>query len=158
MDVNETIREILVLVRDEMDKQRVTLRLELSSGLPNVLGDRVQLQQLMLNLILNAIEAMATVQDRARNLIIQTQRSEEGQVLTIVRDSGIGITPENIDHVFTAFHTTKPGGLGMGLSISRSIVENHSGRLWVTDHEGPGASFCFALPSHPSESGPEVKP
>jgi PAS domain S-box-containing protein len=153
-DMNETIREILVLVRGEMDKQRVTLRLELSPDLPNVLGDRVQLQQVMLNLILNAMEAMATVQDRARNLIIQTQRSEEGKVLTIVRDSGIGIRPENIDHVFAAFHTTKPGGLGMGLSISRSIVENHSGRLWVEAHEGPGASFCFTLPSEPSPSGP----
>ena len=147
LDLNETIREIIVLARSEMDKQRVALRLELSPDLPNVLGDRVQLQQVMLNLILNAIDAMAAVQDRARDLVIRTQTGEEGQVLTTVRDSGIGISPESVDRVFTAFHTTKPGGLGMGLSISRSIVENHSGRLWVTSHDGPGASFHFVLPT-----------
>jgi PAS domain S-box-containing protein len=147
LDLNEAIREIIVLAKSEMEKQRVTLRLELSPDFPNVLGDRVQLQQVMLNLILNAIDAMATVQDRARDLVIHTQNSEEGKVLTTVRDSGIGLSPESIEHVFKAFHTTKPGGLGMGLSISRSIVENHSGRLWVTAHDGPGASFHFTLSS-----------
>jgi PAS domain S-box-containing protein len=150
LDLNETIREIIVLVRNEMDKQRVTLRLELSPDLPSVLGDRVQLQQVLLNLILNAIDAMAAVQDRARDLVIHTQIGEEGKVLAIVRDSGIGLSPESSEHVFRAFHTTKPGGLGMGLSISRSIVEGHSGRLWAAAHDGPGASFCFTLPSQPS--------
>ena len=156
LDLNEAIREILALARSEMDKQRVTLRLELSSDLPKVVGNRVQMQQVMLNLILNAIEAMATVQDRARDLVIRTQSSEEGKVVVTVRDSGIGLSPESIDHVFTAFHTTKPGGLGMGLSISRSIVENHSGRLWATGHEGPGTSFHFTLPSHPARRGLDV--
>ncbi len=158
LDINETIREIIVLVRSDMDKQRVALRLELSPNLPKVFGDRVQLQQVMLNLILNAIDAMATVQGRARDLVIETRSSEEGEVLVTVRDSGIGLAPESIEHIFTAFHTTKPGGLGMGLSISRSIVENHSGRLWVTSHVGQGASFHFTLPSPSSENGPDVNP
>ena len=147
LDLNETIREIVVLAKSEIDKQRVTLRLELSPDLPNVLGDRVQLQQVLLNLILNAIEAMATVEGRARDLVIQTQSIEEREVVVTVRDSGIGLHPDSLEHIFTAFHTTKPGGLGMGLSISRSIVENHSGRLWLTTHEGPGASFHFTLPA-----------
>ena len=146
LNLNETIRDIVVVAKSELDKQRVTLRLHLSHDLPNVLGDRVQLQQVLLNLILNAIDAMATVQDRPRELAIRTQRREEEQVQVTVRDSGIGLQPESIEHVFKAFHTTKSSGLGMGLSISRSIVEDHSGRLWVTAHEGPGASFHFALP------------
>jgi C4-dicarboxylate-specific signal transduction histidine kinase len=148
LDLNETIREIIVLARNEIAKQQVTLRLELPSDLPRVGGDRVQLQQVMLNLILNAIDAMATVQDRPRDLVIRTQNIEEREVMVTVRDTGIGLSRESIEQVFEAFHTTKPGGLGMGLSISRSIVENHAGRLWATAHEGPGASFCFALPSH----------
>jgi PAS domain S-box-containing protein len=147
LDFNETIREVIVLARSEMDKQRVALRLKLPSGLPPVLGDRVQLQQVMLNLILNAIEAMAAVEGRSRDLVIQTQSREEGELLVTVRDSGIGLDSVSMEQAFTAFHTTKPAGLGMGLSISRSIVENHSGRLWVTTHDGPGASFHFTLPT-----------
>jgi PAS domain S-box-containing protein len=145
LDLNETVREVIVLVRNEMDKQKVVLRLELASALPDVLGDRVQLQQVMLNLILNAIEAMAAVEGRARELVIQTQPCEEGKVLVTIRDSGIGLDAVSMERVFTAFHTTKPAGLGMGLSISRSIVANHAGRLWVTAHDGPGASFHFTL-------------
>ncbi len=147
LDLNEAIREVIVLARSEMNKQRVMLRLELSSEIPNILGDRVQLQQVMLNLILNAIDAMATVEGRARDLVIRTQNSEGGKVLVTVRDSGMGLHPESVEEVFTAFHTTKPGGLGMGLSISRSIIENHSGRLWATGHDDPGASFHFTLPT-----------
>jgi PAS domain S-box-containing protein len=147
LDLNETIRDIIVLAKSEIDKQRVTLRVEMSPDLPNVLGDRVQLQQVLLNLILNAIDAMATVRDRARALVIRTQSNQDRTVQVTVRDSGIGLQPESVEAAFTAFHTTKPGGLGMGLSISRSIVESHSGRLWVTEHDGPGASFHFALPT-----------
>jgi len=157
LDVNEMIREVIVLTRGELGKQRVTLRLELTSDLPYVIGDRVQLQQVMLNLIVNAIEAMTTVEGRTRVLAIQTQSSEKREVIVTVQDSGIGIRPDHIEHVFTAFHTTKPGGLGMGLSISRSIVEDHSGRLWLTTHEGPGASFHFTLPSHSSINEPDVQ-
>jgi len=121
--------------------------LELPCDLPSVLGDRVQLQQVMLNLILNAIDAMAAVEGRARDLVIETRSREEGGVSVTVRDSGLGLDPAAMDRIFTAFHTTKAGGLGMGLSISRSIVENHSGRLWATGHDGPGASFHFTLPT-----------
>jgi len=149
LDVNETIRDIVVLVKNEIDKRRVTLRLEVSPDLPNVLGDRVQLQQVLLNLILNAIDAMVTVQDRVRELVIRTQSCPDQKVQVTVRDSGIGLHPESVENIFKAFHTTKPSGLGMGLSISRSIVENHSGRLWAAAHEGPGASFHFALPAVP---------
>ena len=145
MDTNETIRYIVALAKSEIDKLRVTLRLETSPDVPNVRGDRVQLQQVLLNLILNAVDAMATVQDRARDLVIRTRSSEKHRVQVTVRDSGIGLQPESIEDAFKAFQTTKPGGLGMGPSISRSIFENHSGRLWVTAHEGPGASFHFAL-------------
>ncbi len=147
LDLNETVREVMVFARSEIEKQRVVLRLELSSDLPHVAGDRIQLQQVLLNLILNAIDAMATVEGRTRDLVIQTQIGEAREVVVTVRDSGIGLPPESMEHLFTAFHTTKPGGLGMGLSISRSIVENHSGRLWLTTPEDPGASFHFALPA-----------
>jgi hypothetical protein len=109
------------------------------------MGDRVQLQQVVVNLILNAIEAMATVEDRARDLVITTQRGEGDEIRVAVRDSGIGFDPLNVERIFDAFHTTKPGGLGMGLSISRSIVESHGGRLWAESNDGPGATFQFTL-------------
>jgi PAS domain S-box-containing protein len=144
-DLNEAIREILLLARSEMSKQRVALHLELADDLPPALGDKVQLQQVILNLILNGIDAMNTVEDRSRDLIIRTQCVEQGRMMVTVRDSGIGLDSSSMEKVFAAFHTTKPGGLGMGLSISRSIVENHHGRLWMTTHEGPGASFHFTL-------------
>jgi predicted ATPase/signal transduction histidine kinase len=145
LDLNEAIREILLLARSEMNKHQVALCLELAEDLPPALGDKVQLQQVILNLILNGIEAMNTVEDHSRDLIIRTQCSEEGVVTVTVRDSGIGLDSSSMGKVFAAFHTTKPGGLGMGLSISRSIVENHHGRLWVTAHDGPGVSFHFTL-------------
>ena len=111
-----------------MNKHQVALRLELADDLPSALGDKVQLQQVILNLILNGIEAMNTVEDHPRDLIIRTQCSDEGAVMVTVRDSGIGLDSSSMGKVFAVFHTTKPGGLGMGLSISRSIVENHQGR------------------------------
>jgi PAS domain S-box-containing protein len=158
LDLNQAVREIIVVAKSGIEKQRVSLRLQLHSDLPHVLGDRVQIQQVLLNLILNATDAMSTVQGRTRELIIETQRCEDREVVVTVRDSGIGIHPESIKDVFAAFHTTKPGGLGMGLSISRSIVEDHSGRLWVTGHEGPGASFLFTLPLDSSRNGPPAQP
>jgi PAS domain S-box-containing protein len=145
LDLNEAIREVIVLARNEMDKKRITRKVLLAGDLPRVLGDRVQLQQVMLNLILNAIEAMSMVEGRSRELIVGTRIQEETEVLVTVRDSGPGLDPESIEKVFAAFHTTKPGGLGMGLSISRSIVENHGGRLWVTANDGPGTTFQFTL-------------
>jgi signal transduction histidine kinase len=119
--------------------------MDLAADLPPVTGDRVQLQQVLVNLILNAIEAMGTVDDRERDLVIRTQRGEGDEIRVAVRDSGIGFDPLSAERIFDAFHTTKPGGLGMGLSISRSIVENHGGRLWATSNDGPGATFQFTL-------------
>jgi signal transduction histidine kinase len=110
------------------------------------MGDRVQLQQVVLNLILNGMEAMSIVQDRPRELVIRTQRSE-GAVCVAVQDTGIGVDPNRGERIFDAFHTTKPGGLGLGLSISRSIVQGHGGRLWAVSNEGPGATFQFWVPA-----------
>jgi len=109
------------------------------------MGDRVQLQQVVMNLILNGIEAMSTVEDRERDLVIKTQRGEGDEVRVVVQDSGIGFDPLSAERIFDAFHTTKPGGLGMGLSISRSIVESHGGQLWAVSNDGPGATFQFTL-------------
>ncbi len=150
LDLNETIREVVVLIRNEMDKMRIVLRLELATQLPRVVGDRVQLQQVILNLILNAIEAMSTVEGRLRELSVGTRTQGGAEVKVTVGDSGPGIDPDRMEQIFAAFHTTKPGGLGMGLSISRSIVENHGGRLWATGNEGPGVTFQFTLLTHTS--------
>src|SRR5262245_1561009 len=109
------------------------------------MADRVQIQQVVMNLILNGLEAMSEVEDRERDLVIRTQRSEGDQVRVAVQDSGVGIDPLKVERIFDAFHTTKPGGMGMGLSISRSIVESHGGRLWATANDGPGATFQFTL-------------
>jgi signal transduction histidine kinase len=110
-----------------------------------VMGDRVQIQQVVMNLILNAIEAMDTVADRDRELVVRTERGEGDEVRVTVRDSGVGFDPLNAQRIFDAFHTTKPGGLGMGLAISRSIIEWHGGRLWAESNDGPGATFQFTL-------------
>jgi signal transduction histidine kinase len=140
-----------------MDKRRVALQSDLATGLPLVLGDRVQLQQVMLNLILNGIEAMNAVEGRPRELLVKTQVQTHAEVLVTVSDSGIGLDMLEIDQMFTAFHTTKPGGLGMGLSISRTIVEAHHGRLWATPNDSFGATFHFTLPQcapqSPAEGG-----
>ena len=119
--------------------------MELAANLPPVMSDRVQLQQVLMNLILNAFEAMSTVEGRERDLVIRTQRGEGDEVRVAVQDSGIGLDPLSAERIFDAFHTTKPGGLGMGLSISRSIVESHGGRLWAISNDGPGATFQFTL-------------
>jgi C4-dicarboxylate-specific signal transduction histidine kinase len=145
LDINEAIEEVVILTQTEARRNRVTLREELAADLPRVMGDRVQLQQVIMNLTLNAIEAMSTVQDRARELLIKTQRGKDNEVWVAVQDSGIGFDPQNAQRMFDPFHTTKSGGLGMGLSISRSIVESHGGRLWAVSNDGPGATFQFTL-------------
>jgi C4-dicarboxylate-specific signal transduction histidine kinase len=152
LDMNEAIREVIILTRGELEQKRIALQLELSDGLPHILGDRVQLQQVMLNLMLNAIEAMSIVEDRRRDLLVSTVRLEQSEILVAVRDSGAGLDPVGAEQIFNAFHTTKPGGLGMGLSISRSIVENHDGRLLAAANDGPGATFQFTLPAHVGEA------
>jgi PAS domain S-box-containing protein len=144
--INEVIEEALVLTRSAVERNGVLLRPDLGDDLPPILGDRVQLQQVVLNLIVNAIEAMSSVTDRPRQLRVVSHREGANKVLVAVRDSGSGLDPANIDRFFDAFYTTKPGGIGMGLSISRSIIEAHGGRLWAVPNEGPGATFQFALP------------
>jgi signal transduction histidine kinase len=151
LDMNETIREILSLARDEVARNRVTIHLHLAAGLSPVLGDRVQLQQVVLNLIMNGIEAMSSVEGRPRELAISTRNMEADQVTVKIQDSGVGLKPEDIDRIFASFYTTKPAGMGLGLSISRSIVQRHGGRLWATANDGPGTTFQFTVPKHNQE-------
>jgi PAS domain S-box-containing protein len=149
LDINEVIEEVILLTRNETTRRGVTVRMELAADLPPVSGDRVQLQQLTLNLLMNGIEAMASVNDRPRELIISSRTNESGEVLVAVQDCGMGIAPEDLEKIFDAFYTTKSQGMGMGLAISRSIVENHGGRLWAVPNEDSGATFQFTLlPDH----------
>jgi C4-dicarboxylate-specific signal transduction histidine kinase len=145
LDINAVIQEVLALTGRELDENRVLLERQLTKALPLVLGDRVQLQQVLLNLIMNGIEAMTAVANRPRLLWVQSRIDESGHVLVAVRDWGIGLGLE-ADRVFTPFFTTKANGLGMGLSISRSLVEAHGGRLWAEPKSPHGAVFSFTLP------------
>ena len=144
--MNEVIQEVVGLIQSEIQKTGVVLRMELAADLPFVFGDRVQLQQVILNLVMHGIEAMSPVTNRSRLLLIASRQDGSDKVLVAVRDSGIGIERETLEKIFTAFYTTKPQGMGMGLAISRSIVENHGGRLWATPNDGAGVTFAFALP------------
>src|SRR6266568_2113275 len=146
VDVNEAIREMIVLLRSEATRYNITVRMELAADLPRIMGDRVQLQQVLMNLIVNSIDAMKEV-DGTRELAVKSQRTEKEEVLVSVSDTGVGLPPQQADQVFNAFFTTKPHGTGMGLRISRSIVESHGGRLWAADNSPRGASFCFTLPN-----------
>jgi two-component system, LuxR family, sensor kinase FixL len=145
LNVNEIIQEVLTLADNELLRGGVTAETELAGDVPCVLGDRVQLQQVILNLIMNAIDAMATVSDRPRKLIIRSARQPDG-LLIQVQDSGAGLDAELVERVFEPFFTTKPQGIGMGLSIGRSIVEAHGGRLWAMSGSSQGAIFQFILP------------
>jgi C4-dicarboxylate-specific signal transduction histidine kinase len=147
VDVNEIIREMIVLLRGEVTRHSISVRAELAADLPQVMGDRVQLQQVMMNLITNSIDAMKDV-DGTRELAIKSQRAEHEQLMVCVSDTGVGLPPQEADQIFSAFFTTKPHGTGMGLSISRSIVESHSGRLWAADNSSRGASFHVILPTN----------
>jgi len=144
VDLNETIREMVTLLSGEAVRYSISIRTELAAGLPQVMGDRVQLQQVLMNLIINSIEAMRDV-DGTRELTIQSQRGVDGQVLISVNDTGVGLPPQRADQIFNAFFTTKGHGTGMGLRISRTIVESHGGRLWSADNPPRGASFQFTL-------------
>jgi PAS domain S-box-containing protein len=148
LDINEVVNEVLALVQRELTSHRILLRTELEPALPSILGDRVQLQQVVINLVMNGIEAMQAVTDRPRELLIRSRRDETDQVLVSVTDSGVGISAENAERLFDAFFTTKSSGLGVGLSICRSIVEVHGGRLSASPNEGTGATFKFVLPFH----------
>jgi len=146
VDVNEAIREMIVLLRSEATRYNITVRVDLPADLPRIMGDRMQLQQVLMNLIVNSIDAMKEV-DGVRELAVKSQRTEKHEVLVSVSDTGVGLAPQQADQIFNAFFTTKPYGTGMGLSISRSIVDSHGGRLWAADNSPHGASFYFALPT-----------
>jgi len=149
LDLNEAAREVIALSWSELQRSRVILRPELADILPPVTGDRVQLQQVILNLLLNATEAMSSVNDRPRQLVIRTERDEGDRVRLTVQDAGVGLDPQGADKLFEAFYSTKSGGMGIGLSVSRSIIESHHGRLWAAPNDGPGATFAFSIPRAP---------
>jgi C4-dicarboxylate-specific signal transduction histidine kinase len=146
LDVNEVIREMIVLLRSEAMRYSISFRMELTEHLPHVLGDRVQLQQVLMNLCINSIDAMKDV-DGARELIVKSERAENEHLMVSVSDTGVGLPPNQTEQIFNAFFTTKPQGTGMGLRISRSIVESRGGRLWANDNSPRGASFYFTLPT-----------
>jgi PAS domain S-box-containing protein len=149
LDINQVVHEAIPLVQRELVRHRVSLRTELAPALPRILGDRVQLQQVIINLLMNGIEAMESITDRPRELVVRSGQDEIGQVILSVTDRGIGISAENANRLFNAFFTTKLSGLGMGLSICRSIVEAHGGRMSASSNDGePGATFQFILPLH----------
>ena len=152
LDVNDVVRETIPLVQRELISHQVLLRMELAPTLPMILGDRVQLQQVIINLVMNGIESMQSVTDRPRELVIRSGQDETQQVLLSVTDCGVGISAENANRLFNAFFTSKSSGLGMGLSICRSIVEAHGGRLSGSGNEGPGATFQFVLPLHEDDA------
>jgi PAS domain S-box-containing protein len=146
VDLNEATREVIALSSSELQRSRVILRAELADDLPPVAGDRVQLQQVILNLVRNASEAMSGVDDRPRKLLIRTEPDEDDRVRLTVQDTGAGFEPQAAGRLFEAFYTTKSGGMGIGLSVSRSIIESHQGRLWAAPNDGPGATFSFSIP------------
>jgi signal transduction histidine kinase len=152
VDVNETILEVVALTRREAERHRVALQTRLARDLPPVWGDRIQLQQVVLNLLTNAIDAIKASGEGPRELLVGSGRDDAQGVLVTVRDSGPGLDPDSLDRLFEAFHTTKPDGLGMGLAISRSIVEAHGGRLWATPTAPRGAVFQFTLPLEAGEA------
>jgi PAS domain S-box-containing protein len=146
VNLNEAALEVIALSFTELQKNRVALRSELADDLPLVTGDRVQLQQVILNLLRNASDAMSAVEDRPRLLLVRTERDEGDRVRLTVQDAGVGFDPQGADRIFDAFYTTKTDGMGIGLSVSRSIIESHQGRLWATRNDGPGTTFSFSIP------------
>jgi signal transduction histidine kinase len=144
VDLNQVAGEMLTLLRNEAARHSISLRTELALQLPRIMADRVQLQQVLMNLLLNGIEA---IMGRAGELIIRSRSTEDGLLLISVSDTGVGLPSEKVDRLFSAFYTTKPQGTGMGLAISRSIIEAHGGRLWATANAERGATFHFTLPA-----------
>jgi PAS domain S-box-containing protein len=146
LEINEAIREVIALTHGEVVEQGVSIQTQLAEGLPHIQGDRVQLEQVIINLIINAIQAMSGIGERSRTLLVSTEQQAPGRVLVSVQDSGPGVDVEGLDRPFDAFYTTKPRGMGMGLSICRSIIEAHGGQVWASRNVGPGATFQFTLP------------
>jgi signal transduction histidine kinase len=152
LDLSEAAREVIALSTRELRRNRVVLRTEFADDLSPVVGDRVQLQQVILNLLLNASDAMNDVEDRPRQLVVKTARDVDGGVCLTVQDAGVGFDEQFAARLFEPFYTTKSGGMGIGLSVSHSIIESHGGRLWATLNEGPGATFSFSIPGAPRGS------
>jgi C4-dicarboxylate-specific signal transduction histidine kinase len=146
LDINQTIREVIALAQSEVQRNHVALQTQLSGDMPLVFADRIQLQQVMLNLIMNAIEAMTQVSG-PRELLISSAVDDSKSVVVVVRDSGSGLDSKSLERLFEPFYTTKPQGMGMGLAICRSIIEAHAGRLWATQNDSRGATFQFMLPT-----------
>jgi PAS domain S-box-containing protein len=147
LDLNEAAKEVIALSSNDLQRNHIVLEAELADDLPLVTGDRIQLQQVVLNLLRNASDAMADVHDRRRQMLIKTKREDGGWVRLSVRDAGVGLSPESLDSLFNPFYTTKSGGMGIGLFVSRTIVERHEGRLWAEPNRGcPGAMFAFSIP------------
>ena len=157
LDLNEVTREVIALTLSDLQRNRVVLQSELAEDLSTITGDRIQLQQVILNLLRNASDAMVDVDDRPRQLLIRTEREDGDRARVSVRDAGVGVAPQNVDKLLDAFYTTKTDGMGIGLSISRSIIERHHGRLWAEGNDGPGATFSFSIPSGPA-SVPDAAP
>jgi C4-dicarboxylate-specific signal transduction histidine kinase len=149
VDLNEATREVIVLSLSELQRSRVILRSEFADDLPPVIGDRVQLQQVILNLLRNASDAMSGISDRPRQLVIRTERDERDGARLTVQDTGVGFEPQALNRLFAAFYSTKSNGMGIGLSVSRTIIESHHGRLWAALNDGPGATFSFVIPQRP---------
>jgi C4-dicarboxylate-specific signal transduction histidine kinase len=147
VQVNELISEVGALMQADITRNQVALQTELANDLPAAMGDRVQLQQVLVNLVQNGIEAMSAVTERPRHIVIRSERLASNEVLVAVRDSGIGIAPKNERRIFDTFFTTKAQGMGMGLSISSSIIEAHGGRLWASANSDFGATLQFTLPA-----------
>jgi PAS domain S-box-containing protein len=165
LDINDTIAEVIALVQTEIQRNRISLQVNLSNDVPPVLGDRIQLQQVVLNLVLNAIEAMSEVEHLPKQLLVASAKDECQGALVMVQDSGVGLDAGAQDRLFEAFYTTKPQGMGIGLAVSRTIIHTHGGRLWATPNQPQGAVFHFSLPaegeelanlqvSNPGASGP----
>jgi signal transduction histidine kinase len=146
VDVNDIIREMIPLLHGETTRYNIVVGMELAANLPQVMADRVQLQQVLMNLMINGIEAMKEVEG-TRELDIRSERMQNDEIVVSVSDNGVGLPPQHAEQIFNAFFTTKPHGTGMGLRISRSIIESHGGRLWASNNSPRGAGFCFTLPS-----------
>jgi signal transduction histidine kinase len=149
LDINDVTREVVVLSLNDLQRNRVVLQSQFANDLPTITGDRIQLQQVVLNLLRNASDAMVSVDDRPRQLLIRTERDADDRVRVMVRDTGVGLDPQGMNKLFDAFYTTKSDGMGIGLSVSRSIIEKHHGRLWAEPNDGPGATFAFFIPAAP---------
>ena len=158
MDLNDATREVIALSMSDLQRHRVLLRAELADDLPLITANRVQLQQVILNLLRNASDAMAGVDDGRRQLLIRTARDEGDRVRLTVQDVGVGLEAHLMDKLFQAFYTTKSGGMGIGLSVSRSIIERHGGRLWGEPNDGPGATFVFSIPRVPERTMDATRP